>query len=108
MRLGEAIRHGATLRPESHQERFCMVENRGLCSDAWGAAIEAVYPTIAWFNWSEKDRYDFERSMEALRLIQQRYFKAYWQMPAQCPGSELRFIEAGGRVINRRGEMKID
>jgi hypothetical protein len=46
--------------------------------------------------------------MDALRLIQQKYFKAYWQMPARCPGSEQRFIEAGGRVINRKGEMKID
>jgi hypothetical protein len=108
MKLSEAIKIGATLRPESHQDRFCHVENRGLCSDAWGAACEAVQPGVAHFNWNARDRYKFERSMDALRAIQQHYFHSYWNMPAQCPGSEQRFVRAGGRIINRQGEIKID
>lgn len=108
MRLSEAITIGSTLRPESHQERFCNVVNRGLCSDAWGAACEAVFPYIAKMNWDARDRFKFGASMEFLRQIQQRYFKDYWMMPAQCPGAEQRFVKAGGRIINRKGEMKLD
>jgi len=105
LKLSEAIAIGATLRPESHQERFCHVENRGLCSDAWGAACEAVQPAVAKFNWNQRDVYKFERAMDALRAVQQHYFARYWQMPARCPGAQQRFIEAGGRVINRKGEI---
>ena len=105
--LSEAIRHGITLRQESHQERFCQVEGRGLCSDAWGAACEAVQPAVAKFNWTG-DRFQFERSMDALRAVQSSYFAPYWQMPAMCPGSQQRFMRAGGRVINRQGEVKLD
>lgn len=108
MKLSEAITHGSTLRPESHQERFCEVVNRGLCSDAWGAACEAVYPRVAMLNWDPRDRFKFEMSMETLRGIQQRYFKSYWMMPARCPGAHQRFVEAGGRVINSKGEVALN
>lgn len=109
MRLGEAIREGAKLRPESHQERFIVTENDGvLRSDAWGAACEAVQPAVAHFNWNQRDVYKFESAMDALRAVQQHYFKRYFQMPAVCPLSQQRFIRAGGRIINRKGDMKIE
>ncbi len=108
MKLSQAIREGSQLHPESHQERFCHVENRGLCSDAWGAACEAVQPAVARFNWTTKDVYKFESAMAALRAIQQQYFAQYWEMPARCPGSEQGFIEGRGRIVNRKGEIKID
>lgn len=108
MKISEALRHGITLRPESHQERFCQVEGRGLCSDAWGAIVEAVMPTVAQFNWTTKDPVKFENSMDAFRAIQQHYFRNYQQMPAQCPGSQQRWLQAGGHVINRKGEIRID
>lgn len=102
------MKYGLTLRPESHQERFCQVEGRGLCSDAWGAACEAVQPAVAKFNWTSKDKLKFESAMDAFRAIQHHYFHHYWGMPAVCPGSQQRWIQAGGRVINRRGEFKIE
>jgi hypothetical protein len=108
MRLSEALRYGITLRPESHQERFCNIENRGLCSDAWGAAIEAEYSTVAYWNWNPRDPYDFERCMEQFRKLQHHFFGEYFNMPARCPLAQQRFIEAGGRIINRQGEVKIE
>lgn len=108
MKLSEAIKIGSTLRPESHQERFCYVENRGLCSDAWGAACEAVQPAVGNFNWNRRDVFKFERSMDALRAVQQHYFASYFTFPARCPGSHQRFIEQGARIINRKGEQKIE
>lgn len=109
MKLSEAIRRGSTLRPETHQERFCMIENRGvLGSDVWGAACEAVAPQVAKLNWNPRDRFKFESAMETVRAVQRRYFPAYFQMPAQCPGAVQRFTKAGGRVINRRGDLKIE
>lgn len=108
MKLSEAIRIGSSIRPESHQERFIEVENRGLCSDAWGAAVEAVWPNAAKLNWNPRDRFKFESAMELVRQIQHKYFRAYFEMPARCPGAQQRFIEAGGRIINRKGDMKID
>lgn len=108
MRLSEAIKYGSTLRPESHQDRFCQVEGRGLCSDVWGAAIEAIMPSVATMNWGVKDVVKAERIMEAFRAIQWHYFGNYREMPAQCPGSQQRFVRAGGRIINRKGEIKID
>jgi hypothetical protein len=107
MRLSEAIKHGSTLRPESHQERFCYVENRGLCSDAWGAACEAVMPTVIDFNWNGRDRFKFENAMNALRAVQTHYFADYFKMPAQCPGSQQRFIRAGGRIIGENNDQPI-
>lgn len=101
MKLSEAIKFGSSLRPESHQERFCNVENRGLCSDAWGAACEAVQPAVAKFNWNPRDRFKFESAMDALRAIQQHYFKEYWSMPAQCPGATQRFVRQGAVTIGR-------
>lgn len=107
--LSEAIKHGITLRPPSHQERFCQVEGRGLCSDVWGAAVEAVQPSVATeINWNWKDKYKAERAMDLFVAVQHHYFEPYWQMPARCPGSQQRFIEAGGRIINRRGEVKTE
>lgn len=108
MKLSEAITIGLTLRPESHQERFINVEGRGLCSDAWGAAVEAVWPHVAKLNWNPRDVFKFESAMNMLRGIQKRYFKEYFEMPARCPGSQQRFIQAGGRIINRKGDMKIE
>lgn len=108
MKLSQALRHGITLRPESHQERFCNVENRGLCSDAWGAAVEAEYSAVAFWNWNPKDRLDFFKCMEQFRLLQQHYFGEYFKMPVRCPLASQRFIQAGGRIINRKGDVKID
>lgn len=109
MRLSEAIKIGSRLRPESHQERFCRTLNDGILrSDAWGAAIEAVMPTVVDFNWDSRDRFKFENSMHAFRAIQHQYFGEYFRMPAECPGSQQRFVRAGGRIINRKGEIKID
>lgn len=109
MKLSEAIKHGSTLRPESHQERFCVTENDGvLRSDVWGAAIEAVWPKVARLNWNPRDVFKFESAMNQLRFRQQLYFKSYFEMPARCPLSQQRFINAGARVINRRGDYKIE
>lgn len=87
------------MRPEAHQERFTFVHGRGWCSDAWGAACEAVSPKVAGLNWQPKDRFKFESAMQSLRGVQQKYFADYWQMPALCPGSQQRFIKAGGKIL---------
>lgn len=108
MKLSEAIREGSKLRPESHQERFCNVENLGLCSDVWGAACEAVQPKVSKLNWNPRDRFKFETAMNTLRAVQERYFGMYFKLPAQCPVAVQRFQKAGGRVINRRGDFKIE
>lgn len=101
MKASEALREGSKLRPVAYQDRFCHVEERGLCSDAWGAICEAVQPAVAKFNWNARDRLKFERSMDALRAVQQHYFADYFQMPARCPGSSQRWIEMGGRLLNQ-------
>ena len=106
--LSEAMRHGITLRQASHQERFCHVHGRGLTSDAWGAACESVQPSVANFNWHTKDKFEFKRVMDAFCAVQHHYFEPYWHMPATCPGSQQRFIKAGGHLINRQGEMRVD
>ena len=105
MKLSEAIKIGIQLRPESHQERFINVENRGLCSDVWGAAIEAVYPAIAKRNWDPRNIWSFESSMKVLRELQNKYFGEYFKLPARCPARALRYVEQGGRVINSKGEF---
>lgn len=105
MKLSEAIKIGATLRPESHQERFCITVNDGvLRSDAWGAACEAVQPGVVKFNWGTKDKVKYESAMDALRAIQHHYFQEYFEMPAQCPGARQQIMEAGGRIVSNRGE----
>lgn len=108
MRLSEAIREGSKLRPVAYQERFCNVEQRGLCSDAWGAACEVVQPAVVHFNWNPLNVYAFERSMDALRAIQQQYFKPYFSMPAQCPGARRSIGQVGGRVFvqDRKAVLK--
>lgn len=109
--LSEAITNGSTLRPEAPHnafgDRFCWVEGEhgGLRSDPWGAACEAVQPAVARFNW--RDKHAYERSMDAFRAVQHQYFDRYFQMPAQCPGSQQRFIAMGGRVVSNRGEGQI-
>ena len=101
MRLSEAIRHGRTLRPVTYQERFCWI-NDILHSDPWGGACEVVQPAVARFNWRDRSR--LRSSLDALNAVQHHYFDNYWQMPAQCPGSQQRFIAMGGRVISSRGD----
>jgi hypothetical protein len=108
MRLSEAIKIGSQMRPPSHQERFVVVEGRGLCSDVWGAACEAVQPKVARLNWNWRDRVKSAQAMSVLNAVQHQYFGAYFRLPAQCPGAVQRFTKAGGRIINRRGEIKID
>jgi hypothetical protein len=56
---------------------------------------------VASFNWNARDRLKFERSMDALRAIQQHYFAAYFCLPARCPGSSQRWIEMGGRLLTQ-------
>lgn len=108
MKLSEAIKHGATLRPESRHDRFIVTVNDGqLRSDAWGAACEAVQPAVAKFNWSTTDKVKFESAMEALRAVQHHYFQEYWSMPAQCPGAHQQIMKAGGRITSNRGEGQL-
>lgn len=106
MRLSEAIKHGSTLRGESPHnrsgDRFCRIANTGeLRSDAWGAACEAVMPRVVDFNWNTNQPFKFASSMDAFCAIQDHYFERYWQMPAQCPGSEQRFTRVGGRLLKK-------
>jgi len=112
LKISDALRYGITLRPESHRNRFCHVEGRGLCSDAWGAICEAVQPAVATFNWTRKDIVKYERAMDALRAVQFHYFADYFNptlKPARCPLASQRFIEAGGRIVSERGrgELKV-
>ena len=104
MRASEALRIGDKLHPVAYQERFCHVEGRGLCSDAWGAICEAVQPAVANFNWNPVDTYKFSRSMDAFRAIQLQYFASYFQMPARCPGARQLITKVGGRLIHRFGK----
>lgn len=99
LKLSDALRHGITLRPESHRDRFCQVEGRGLCSDAWGASCEAVQPGVANFNWNRNDKLRLARSMDAFRAVQLHYFADYFKLPARCPLATQRFTEAGGRIV---------
>lgn len=101
MKASEALLIGDKLRPVAYQDRFCNVEGRGLCSDAWGAICEAVQPAVANFNWNPKDRFKFERAMDAFVAVQTHYFAEYFKMPCRCPGSTQRFQEMGGRIINQ-------
>lgn len=112
MRLSEAIREGIKLRPRvgALGERFSHVEGRGLCSDIWGAACEAVMPTVSDFNWRKLDTFAFERSMDALRAVQTHYFADYFnpsKMPARCPGANQKLAHVGGRFIRRFGKEPI-
>lgn len=99
MRLSEAIRAGTTLRPENHTDRFVETVGRGLTSDAYGAACEAVSPQVAKLNWNHRDRIKFESAMNTVRAVQDRYFGHYRTMPAVCPGSQQRYLRAGGRIV---------
>lgn len=112
MKLSEAIRIGIQLRPRvgALGERFSYVEGRGLCSDIWGAACEAVQPAVAKFNWSKANADTFRRSSDAFRAIQLQYFASYFQMPLRCPGGRQSFTKVGGRLIERYGrpqELKV-
>lgn len=105
MKLSEAIKIGIQLRPRVGVlgERFSNVEGRGLCSDIWGAACEAVQPAVAKFNWDKRNAEAFNRSMDAFRAIQLQYFAPYFQMPLRCPGSRQSITKVGGRFVNRLG-----
>jgi len=113
MKLSQAITHGATLRGESpHGEagdRFVWITNTDeLRSDAWGAACEAVQPGVARFNW--RDRYQYERSMDALRAVQHHYFRDYFnpdKYPVICPGSQQNFIAMGGRIVGEKNDQPV-
>lgn len=108
MKLSEAIRTGSAIRPESHQERFCHVEGRGLTSDVWGAACEAVHPQVARLNWSLNDKQALNSALRYLNEIQHRYFEEYFQMPARCPMAHRSMFRGAGRVINAKGEYTVD
>lgn len=106
MKLSEAIREGCKLRPRVGVlgERFSYVEGRGLCSDIWGAAVEAVMPKVAEFVWDKRNTDAFNRSMDAFRAVQLQYFAPYFQMPLRCPGARQSITKVGGRFINRYGK----
>lgn len=113
MKLSEALKFGIALRGEHHQNglfdgRFVRTAQGELLSDAWGAAIEAIMPTVKDFNWDAKDPVKRELAMEAFRAIQVHYFKMYQQMAARCPGATQKWVEAGGRVIDNKGNYKIE
>jgi hypothetical protein len=105
MKLSEAGKEGAQLRPETHFERFCWIEGKGLCSDFWGAACEAVQPLTSKLNWRDADK--FEHSMELLRATQQKYFQRYFVMPAVCPGSHMSTGIAKGHLNDDNGRVEI-
>jgi hypothetical protein len=109
MKLSEAIREGIKLRPRVGVlgERFSYVEGRGLCSDVWGAACEAVMPTVADFNWRLIDVFAFQRTTDAFNAVQLHYFRDYFnpdKMPARCPGAKQNAVHVGGRVVKRFGK----
>lgn len=108
MKLSEAILIGCAIRPESHQERFCHVENRGLCSDVWGAACEAVDPNVAKLNWNLNDKQALSSALRTLNEVQHRYFEDTFQTPALCPMAHRSMFRGAGRILNSRGEYKID
>lgn len=99
MKLSEAMEIGNKLRPVTRQDRFAHVEGKGLCSDIWGAPCEAVQPGVADFNWNRLDVFKFERSMDALRAVQEHYFRDYFKMPAECPGARRAVQKVGGRIF---------
>jgi hypothetical protein len=106
MRLSEAILEGSKLRPEAPHngagDRFVRVANTGeLRSDAWGAACEVVQPAVANFNWNHNQPFKYAAAKDALCAIQDHYFERYWQLPAQCPGSQQRFTKVGGRLLKK-------
>ena len=85
-----------------------MIENRGvLGSDVWGAACEAVYPAVAQLNWNQRNKLALASSLRRLNEIQHRYFEQYFQMPARCPLSTQRYIEAGARMIKGKWEASL-
>jgi hypothetical protein len=102
MLLSDAIKFGSSLRPESHQDRFCYVHGRGWCSDVYGAACEAVWPNVAKLNWDNKDRVKFESSMETFRAVQLKYFGHYQRMEAVCPGARQTVMAMGGRIVGQK------
>lgn len=99
---------GCSIRREGRSGPFVRVANSDeLLSDVWGAACEAVYSLIAKRNWNKDDKLSYDADIEALREIQEKYFSAYFKMPANCPGAQSRvFKHAGGRFSGRvvRGE----
>lgn len=106
MKLSEAIRTGSALRGESHDGPFARIANTDeLRSDVWGAACEAVYSLIAKRRWDRSTplaQLAYSSDIEALREIQEKYFAAYFKMPAVCPGAKSRsYIESGGRFTGR-------
>lgn len=105
MKLSEAIREGCKLRPRvgALGERFSHIEGRGLCSDIWGAAIEAARPRVIDFNWNPFNTFAFQRSMDAFRATQLDVFGSYFQMAAKCPGARRQLVKLGGRLIKRFG-----
>lgn len=108
MKLSEAIKIGSLIRPESHQERFCNVEGRGLCSDVWGAACEAVHPQVAKLNWNLNDKQALNSALRYLNEIQHKYFETYFQMPATCPLASRSLVRGAGRIVNRKGEYVVE
>lgn len=104
MKLSEAIREGAKLRPETHFERFCWVSDE-LRSDVLGAACEAVQPLSAKLNWRDKDK--FEHSMNLLRATQEKYFQSYYRLPAVCPGARMSTGIARGHINEDNGRVTI-
>lgn len=108
MKLSEAIKIGSAIRPESHQERFCHVENRGLCSDVWGAACEAVDPKVATLNWNLSDKRALNSALRYLNEVQHRYFEEYFQMAARCPMAMRSVFRGAGRIVNHKGEYVVD
>ncbi len=109
MKLSEAMKFGISLRPAAgaNGERFCIVEGRGLCSDPWGAACEAVQPAVATFNWGTKDCFKLQRALDALNAVQHHYFEEYFSMPVVCPGAKQSVVHQGGRITNNRGDGQL-
>lgn len=106
MKLSEAIRIGSTLRPETHVDRFVNIEGKGLCSDVWGAACEAVQPLVAQLNWNHRDKEKYEKAAELLNKVQHKYFAEAFLIEAVCPGSKVSISESGGRS-DRAGNITL-
>jgi hypothetical protein len=108
MKLSDAIRHGRTLRPESHQEGWPFVrvvngEVSDLYSDVWGAALEAVHSPIAKRNWTGAS---YQSDMAMFVELQRQHFGNYFHTPANCPGAAARGVLAQhAKKPNHRGEF---
>jgi hypothetical protein len=74
----------------------------------WGAACEAVDPSVAKLNWNLNDKQALNSALRTLNEVQHRYFEEYFQMAASCPMAHRSMFRGAGRILNSKGEYKVD